>query len=73
MDADRAAAQLPAVEGEVVLQCPCTAGRVVRVGWSRSPEVVTSSSSSSGTTPLNGLCVASQRLPSASHWYIGKP
>ena len=25
-----------------------------------------------GATPLNGLCVASQRSFSASHWYIGK-
>ena len=30
------------------------------------------SASSSGTTPLNGLWVASQRPPSASHLYIGK-
>ena len=39
---------------------------------SRSPEIVVSSASSSGTTPLNGLCVASQRVCSASHLYIGK-
>ena len=37
-----------------------------------SPEVVASSSTCSGTGALNGLCVASQRLDSASHWYIGK-
>ena len=31
-----------------------------------------SRTSSSGTTPLNGLCVASQRRCASSHWYIGK-
>src|SRR5512143_2571424 len=41
-------------------------------GLAGSPEFVTSSASSSGSTPLNGLWVASQRPTSASHWYIGK-
>ena len=39
---------------------------------SRSPEAVVSRTSSSGTTPLNGLWVASQRWNGSSHWYIGK-
>ena len=73
MDPDRPAAELPAVEGEVVLQGARPAGRVVRAtGVAGSPDAVTSSASSSGTTPLNGLWVASQRPFSASHWYIGK-
>ena len=73
MDAHRPAAELPAVEGEVVLERPGAAGRIVRAtGLAGSPEAVTSSASSSGTTPLNGLWVASQRPFSSSHWYIGK-
>ena len=35
------------------------------------PTSSSSSGSSSGSTPLKGLCVASQRPFSASHWYIG--
>ena len=38
----------------------------------RSPDVVARSDSSSGTTALNGLWVASQRWFSSSHAYIGK-
>ena len=40
-------------------------------GRAGSPDAVTSSGSSSGRTPENGLWVASQRPPSGSHWYIG--
>ena len=72
MDADRATAELPAVERDVVLQRPSASGRVVDDGLDGSPDAVTSSASSSGTTPLNGLWVASQRWFSSSHWYIGK-
>ena len=73
MDPHRAAAELPAVEREVVLHRAGAAGRVVR----RRPGRVArrrheQQASSSGTTPLNGLWVASQRPFSASHWYIGK-
>ena len=73
MDADRAAAELPAVERDVVLERAGAAGRILRRrACAGSPEAVTSSASSSGTTPLNGLWVASQRPSSSSHWYIGK-
>ncbi len=72
MDPDGAAAELPAVEREVVLQGPRATGRVVGRRPAGSPDAVISSASSSGTTPLNGLWVASQRPSSVSHWYIGK-
>ena len=73
MDPDRPAAELPAVEREVVLERAGAARRVVRAtGSAGSPDAVTSSASSSGRTPLNGLWVACQRPFSASHWYIGK-
>ena len=71
-DSDGPAAQLPAVEDDVVLHRRARPAGSSGDGRFGSPDVVASSGSSSGTTPLNGLCVASQRPPSASHLYIGK-
>ena len=72
MDPDRAATELPAVEREVVLECSGTARRILGRRCAGSPDAVTSSASSSGRTPENGLWVACQRPISGSHWYIGK-
>ena len=73
VNSDRSATQLPAVEHQVVLERTCSAGGIV--GRRLRAGRPTSSSAAlhpPGSTPLNGLCVASQRLPSASHLYIGK-
>ena len=72
-DPDRAAAQLPAVQRDVVLERPGPPGRVVRRrARAGRPTRSRAAPRPRAATPLNGLWVASQRPFSASHLYIGK-
>ena len=72
MDPDRAATELQPFSARSYWSARARPAGSSIDGYAGSPEAVVSRTSSSGSTPLNGLWVASQRSPSVSQWYIGK-